>query len=281
MNFVWGSSSPGTGVNADYFGVRWYGQIQPLSSDTYTFDLYCGDGARLWIDKQLVINTWSNQYAISHTASVALTAAKHDILLEYFESTQSATAQLYWGDTGSVVSKSFVPIQQLFANKASWTPAAVTLTAPANGSSVTLPAPVSLSATVATNDAIVKSVQFYTNNVLLTTVTSAPFTYSWTPPAGGNYAVSASVLYNESAYADSSTTNTVTVIALPPAAPVTITNLIGTTLTYGGGSGTAFVLLQSATVNATMSTWTPIHTNTATPGTFTVPGPGYYRIQSK
>ncbi len=281
VDFVWGSASPGAGVNADKFGVRWYGQIQPLTSDTYTFNLYCGDGARVWIDKQLVINSWSNQYATSHSATLALTSAKHDILIEYFESTQSATAQLLWNDNGAIISNSCtVPMQQLFANKSTWTPAAVTLDLPADGSSLTLPGTVSLSASVTTNDAIVKSVRFYTNKVALATVTTAPFNYTWTPPAPGTYNVSASVIYNESAFADSAATNTVTVNAIL-AAPVTITNLIGTTLTYGGGAGSEFVLLQSATVNAAMGTWTPVHTNTATPGTFTVPGPGYYRVESR
>lgn len=282
VDFVWGSASPGAGVNADKFGVRWYGQIQPLTSDTYDFNLYCGDGARMWIDKQLVINSWSNQYATTHSASLALTSAKHDILIEYFESTQSATAQLLWNDNGAIISNSCtVPIQQLFANKSTWTPASVALDLPANGSSLTLPGTVSLSATVTTNDAIVKSVRFYTNNVAVATVTTAPFNYTWTPPAAGTYNVSASVIYNESAFADSTATNTVTVNAVV-AAPVTITNLIGTTLTYGGGDGSQFILLQSATANAAMSSWTTTGlTNTATPGTFTVPGPGYYRIESK
>ena len=132
VNFVWSFDSPAAGVNPEKFGVRWYGQIQPLSSDTYTFDLYCGDGARLWIDKVLVINSWSNQYATSHSAPVVLSNTKHDILLEYFESTEAATAQLYWNDSGAVISNYFVPVQQLFANKATWVPPTVTLTAPAS-----------------------------------------------------------------------------------------------------------------------------------------------------
>jgi hypothetical protein len=30
-----------------------------------------------------------------------------------------------------------------------------------------------------------------------------------------------------------------------------------------------------------MNTWVPVATNNATPGTFAVPGPGFYRIESK
>jgi len=54
-------------------------------------------------------------------------------------------------------------------------------------------------------------------------------------------------------------------------APTTISNLSGTTLAYGGGSGSQFVLLQSGSAAAPLSTWTRVHTNFTTPGTFSVP----------
>ena len=67
-------------------------------------------------------------------------------------------------------------------------------------------------------------------------------------------------------------------------APTTISNIIGTTLTYGGGAGTRFVLLESA--DAAAGSWTPVETNTASPGTFTIPAvgtsaPKYYRVKSE
>lgn len=67
-----------------------------------------------------------------------------------------------------------------------------------------------------------------------------------------------------------------------PVGAVTINSITATTIAYSGGAGAKFILLQSPTVNAAMSTWTTTgQTNTATPGTFTVPGAGYYRIESK
>jgi hypothetical protein len=68
---------------------------------------------------------------------------------------------------------------------------------------------------------------------------------------------------------------------------VTISNISGTTLTYGGGSGARFILVESAAVNAPMNAWTyPGLTNPATPGSFTIPAVGsgapvFYRIQSQ
>ena len=50
LNLRWGGGSPGTGVNADQFSVRWTGQVQPRYTDTYTFYLMSDDGSRLWVN---------------------------------------------------------------------------------------------------------------------------------------------------------------------------------------------------------------------------------------
>ena len=68
-------------------------------------------------------------------------------------------------------------------------------------------------------------------------------------------------------------------------APTTIGNIIGTTLTYGGGAGSHFVLLKSVSVAAPLSGWARVATNNATPGTFTVPAgserAAFYRVKSE
>jgi hypothetical protein len=68
-------------------------------------------------------------------------------------------------------------------------------------------------------------------------------------------------------------------------ASTTISNLIGTTLSYGGGAGSQFVLVTTTNTAAPLSGWTRVHTNLATPGTFTVPTgsepAAFYRIKSE
>jgi autotransporter-associated beta strand protein len=68
--------------------------------------------------------------------------------------------------------------------------------------------------------------------------------------------------------------------------PTTISNILGTTLTYGGGAGSQFVLLSNNIVSAPLSTWTRVATNLSTPGSFTIPAVGsssttFYRVQSQ
>jgi fibronectin-binding autotransporter adhesin len=56
-------------------------------------------------------------------------------------------------------------------------------------------------------------------------------------------------------------------------------------INYSGGAGSKFVLLQSTNVAAALSSWTPLQTNTATPGSFSItPGAApreFYSIQSQ
>jgi hypothetical protein len=299
INFDWllGSPVPGT-INVDCFGVRWYGQIQPLTSEAYTFTMRSDDGVRLWIDKQLVIDWWQPQGATDRTGTITLDTSKHDLLMEYFDQGSYASAKLFWTNASGTIAKTLVPIQQLYANKLTWTPPSVALTGPANGSSVTPPASFSLSANVTTNDGMVASVAFYTNAILLATVTAPPYNFTWSPTAPGTYPISARVLYNASANGASpssfavSGTNTVTVLTNPKAS-VTISNIVdhlnGTyTVNYGGGGGTEFVVVGSTDIKLTRDAWTPVATNSSTPGSITFTGlphvpvlPVFYAIESK
>jgi hypothetical protein len=61
VNFNWGSNSPGPGVNADGFSVRWTGKIEASSSGNFQFLTTSNDGVRLWINGVLVINNWTNK----------------------------------------------------------------------------------------------------------------------------------------------------------------------------------------------------------------------------
>ena len=66
----------------------------------------------------------------------------------------------------------------------------------------------------------------------------------------------------------------------------TISNFVGTTLSYGGGAGSRFVLLGTNNIAAPLANWTRLATNSSSPGTFTIPAPGtasprFYRVSSE
>lgn len=68
--------------------------------------------------------------------------------------------------------------------------------------------------------------------------------------------------------------------------PVRITRIAGTSMTYTSGSGARFILLKSPSLGTTRSGWQRIATNSATPGSFTIPPAGaaaavFYAIASE
>ena len=113
VDFDWGTGSPGAGVGADGFTVRWIGRIQPLYSETYTFSAITDDGFRLWINNQLILDSWIDQGATERTAvPIALQAgARYDIKIEYYENGGAAMARLFWSSSSQA--KEIVPTSPL------------------------------------------------------------------------------------------------------------------------------------------------------------------------
>ena len=95
VNFVWGSGSPGAGVGADNFSVRWRGIHTFLAGD-YTFTARADDGIRLKVDGVTIIDAWLNQSTTGYMVTKRMTAGDHLIMVEYYERGGSATAQVLW-----------------------------------------------------------------------------------------------------------------------------------------------------------------------------------------
>ncbi len=97
VDFNWGTGSPASGIPADNFSARWTRTLVLPAPRTLTFSLRTDDGARLWVDGQLVLDRWYDQVATTtHTARVALPAGVHTIVLEYYEHGGLASAWLGW-----------------------------------------------------------------------------------------------------------------------------------------------------------------------------------------
>jgi hypothetical protein len=105
IDFNWGTGSPDPLVTTDYFAVRWTGKIQGEWNQNYTFYTTSDDGVRLWINHQLVINSWTAQAPTEHSGNAALTTnAMQDIVLEYYEKAGGAVSSLSWESASQVKS---------------------------------------------------------------------------------------------------------------------------------------------------------------------------------
>jgi hypothetical protein len=101
INFAWNMEPPAPGVPPTYFSVRWTGKLLAPASDTYIFYLDAlDDGARLFIDGQMVIDSWMIQQGISVIRAVPLEAGIHDIRVDYCQGPEHhASIRLAWSSS--------------------------------------------------------------------------------------------------------------------------------------------------------------------------------------
>ncbi|MCA9242340.1 MAG: PQQ-dependent sugar dehydrogenase [Phycisphaerales bacterium] len=113
VDFTWGGGSPDPAIDSDTFSVRWTGCVTPQFSETYTFYVEIDDGARVWVDDTLVIDSWIDQAPTVHTGSIALTAnTPVEIVMEYYENGGGAVARLAW-DSPSAPGALIIPTERL------------------------------------------------------------------------------------------------------------------------------------------------------------------------
>jgi hypothetical protein len=125
VDFVWNNVSPGTGVNATYYVVRWLGQVQPQYSQTYYFVTRTNDGVKLWVNGQLIVDKWVNQGATDWTGAIELRAGVlYDIKMEYYQATGNGEARLSWYSENQV--RQIIPTARLYPAVGGTAPPSIT-----------------------------------------------------------------------------------------------------------------------------------------------------------
>jgi hypothetical protein len=94
IDFEWYSDSPDPAIQPDHFSARWTRTLY-FSSGRYRFYVFRDDGARLWINGDLVINEW-HWGRETHTADADLDSGQHSIKMEMYEIDGWASAKLWW-----------------------------------------------------------------------------------------------------------------------------------------------------------------------------------------
>jgi beta-glucosidase len=96
VDFRWGAASPGPGVLADGFSVRWTGTLTVPKTADYYLDGFGDDGVRLILDGKTLFDSWGKP-RITYTAEVHLEAGRpYALRYEYYENISAATARLGW-----------------------------------------------------------------------------------------------------------------------------------------------------------------------------------------
>jgi len=94
VNFAWGNGSPDPTISADHFSARWIRNVNLNEEGMYHFTVTVDDGVRLFVDGAPIIDHWTDQAATTYTRNIWLTQGTHSIIMEYYEHSGVATANM-------------------------------------------------------------------------------------------------------------------------------------------------------------------------------------------
>jgi beta-galactosidase len=103
LDFDW-KHGPDTEVGAENFSVRWEGRLRAPETGPYLLHLSHDDGARLWLDGQLlfddwtVLEAWAFSRPLTATSGFLTLAAgrEYELRIEYFQAPGQGVARLAW-----------------------------------------------------------------------------------------------------------------------------------------------------------------------------------------
>jgi hypothetical protein len=98
VDFDWSKNSPAPEIPLTHFSARWSGTIEvPASVGDVKLATVEDDGARVWIDGELVIDAWGPHAATTSEAAAVMTAGRpHQLRIEYLQLDFDALLKLQW-----------------------------------------------------------------------------------------------------------------------------------------------------------------------------------------
>jgi hypothetical protein len=101
-NRAWSDGFPGQPDLIEWFAIRATGQITISKTGKHYFKLNADDGAKLYIDGQLVVDNDGQHAERAVVGSINLGAGQHEIVVEYFQGPRYHIAlELFWKTPGS------------------------------------------------------------------------------------------------------------------------------------------------------------------------------------
>jgi len=95
IGFDWGGLQPLPNVPVDHFSAQWTRRVF-LEADYYKFCAMIDDGARIYVDRKLVMDEWHPSNGIAYCGKAYVREGVHEILVQYFEQGGEALIYVWW-----------------------------------------------------------------------------------------------------------------------------------------------------------------------------------------
>ncbi|MGQ9598945.1 MAG: PA14 domain-containing protein [Anaerolineae bacterium] len=96
VDFNWGTSGPGGGIEGTTFSARWT-RTKYFDAGRYRFNVRVDDGVRVWLDGILIIDEWHDTPPQYYSVVKELSSGNHTLQIDYYQN--QGTAQIkFWPD---------------------------------------------------------------------------------------------------------------------------------------------------------------------------------------
>ncbi len=100
IDFQWTLFSPHPDINYDYFSCRWSGFIKSPKTGSFKIGIEGNDGYKLYINEQLLLNTWDKQSYTTTLGDFYFEKDKeYSLKIEYKEPSGNSRFKLVWNAT--------------------------------------------------------------------------------------------------------------------------------------------------------------------------------------
>jgi hypothetical protein len=95
IDFDWGQTAPVQGMPVDNFSARWT-RTATFEAGTYRFTARVDDGARLWVDNNLIVDEWRDGSPREVSGDIDLASGAHNLRVEYYDRVGNASIRVSW-----------------------------------------------------------------------------------------------------------------------------------------------------------------------------------------
>ncbi len=95
IDFNWGEGGPAANLPTDHFSARWQRRVT-FEAGTYSFFVRLDDGARVFLDSQLILDSWEDGGDRTVSVDVNLPSGQRALVVEYYESSGLARVGFWW-----------------------------------------------------------------------------------------------------------------------------------------------------------------------------------------
>lgn len=95
IDFDWGGGSPHPNISDDNFSARWNRTVN-FAPGTYRFFATMDDAMRVYLDNQLIIDSWTDSQEHTITKDLYVSGGEHTLKVEYYEAGGVAVARFSW-----------------------------------------------------------------------------------------------------------------------------------------------------------------------------------------